>query len=112
MLLLNKEIYPLTSKNRFRGENSFDVIAYYDKQINNPGDVIKACSTLRSIYNKPGVLSFEQIKSLMKIGILIYDGSEDNIQTASYDLTLQDEFLKSGVKIEKKILLLFLLLLL
>lgn len=102
VLILNCDLFPLNSDNRFRCEEKFDVIAYYDKRKNNPNDLVSACSVLLEIYNKPGVLSGEQIKSLMKLGILIYNGNETNIQVASYDLTLHGEFLRSGVRIEEQ----------
>ena len=32
MLILNNEFYPLNSDNKFRDEDQFDVIAYYNKR--------------------------------------------------------------------------------
>jgi len=102
LLILNDDIYPLNNDKRFRSEESFDVIAYYNKSKNNSDDVVNACSVLMEIYNKPGILSAEQIRSLIKLGVLIYGGKEKNIEQASYDLSLHNEYLKSGVSIENK----------
>jgi len=101
VLVLNDKNFPLNSNKRFRSEESFDVIAYYRISDNNQGDIVNACKVLLEICNAPGVLSFEQIESLTKIGILIYNVNCKNIQYASYDLNLHNEYLKSGVSMEK-----------
>lgn len=100
LLILNLETHNLYSELRFRSELKFDAVGYYNKHYHRPEDIECACAALISTVKSPGVLSHDQIKSLMKIGILIYDGDYKRIESASYDLLLDKEHLKSGIKID------------
>jgi deoxycytidine triphosphate deaminase len=89
----------LYTEKRFSSENFFDVIAYYDKDVNRVEDIVNACEVLDHILSHPGVLASEQIVTLMKLGILIFDGTEKRVKGASYDLLIDKEHLQSGIKV-------------
>lgn len=97
LLVLNDKVEGMYSGVIFRSESNFDAIAYYDHTINNISDILDAAETLKFIFNKPGVLTHQHIKSLLKVGILIYKGRNDSTKGASYDLSLDGEHLLSGV---------------
>lgn len=99
MLILDKSAYTLNSPLRFASEKDFDVIAYYDVSVNQPENIIEACEVLDFILMCPGILAHQQIRSLMKLGILIYDGDESRVKGASYDLFIDREYLRSGIEV-------------
>lgn len=86
---------------RFKSESKFDTIGYVNSKYQSPDDIIEVCETLANISKVPGVLTHQQILSLMKLRILIYDGSDTNISSASYDLSLDKEHLRAGVEIKE-----------
>ena len=99
MLVLDKSTHTLYTEKRFSSENYFDVIAYYDKDVNRVDDIVNACKVLDRILSHPGVLACEQIVTLMKLGILVFDGTEQRVKGASYDLLIDKEHLRSGIEV-------------
>lgn len=102
ILILDKSKHTLFSPQRFVSEKDFDVIAYYDASVNQPKDITEACEVLDFILMYPGILAHQQIISLMKLGILIYDGDEKRVKGASYDLFIDGEYLRSGIEVITK----------
>ena len=99
ILLLNKNNFKLYTETRFTYEEEFDAVGYYNPALNNPEDVIEACRVLDEILSRPAVITYQQITTLMKLHILIYDGDPRRIKGASYDLEVDKEHLKSGSEI-------------
>ncbi|MFA6054167.1 MAG: hypothetical protein WC769_02210 [Thermodesulfovibrionales bacterium] len=99
ILILDKSTCTLYNEPRFVSERDFDVIAYYDIKTNQPKDIIDACKVLDYILVHPGILAHQQIITLMKLGILIYDGAERRVKGASYDLFIDKEYLRSGIEV-------------
>jgi len=102
ILVLDRQNEDMYSGIEFRSERHFDVVAYYNRKINRPEDLDKVIKTLIQIRDEPGIIAFQQIKILMNLGILIYDGDISRIQGASYDLVIDKEFLRSGVAVEER----------
>jgi len=100
ILILDKKNYQLYTESRFRAENQFDAIAYYDTSTNSEQDIKEICEVLDEILENPGVLPYQQIKSLMVLGLLIFDGNVGRIRGGSYDLHIDERYLKSGIAIE------------
>lgn len=99
MLVLDKNTHQLYSEKRFVSESNFDAIAYYDKETHRPADISETCCVFDYLLSHPGVLSHQQIATLMKLGMLIYDGNPNRVRGASYDLLIGREYLKSGIKV-------------
>ena len=99
ILILDKPAHGLYSEARYVSEEKFDVIAYYDKAINSLQDVNDVLKVFDHLLSFPGVLSHQQISALMKLGILLYNGVQKRIKGASYDLLIDKEHLKSGIKV-------------
>ena len=99
ILILDKETHALYSEKRFVSEIIFDAIAYYDKDTNRPQDVIDVCEVFSHLLSFPGILSHQQIATLLKLGILIYNGKLNRVKGASYDLLIDKEYLKSGIEV-------------
>lgn len=99
ILILNKETHLLYSESRFRSEDNFDAVAYYNIDNNSPHDIIEMCEVFDYLLSHPGMLSHYQILTLMKLGILIYNGDGSRVRGASYDLLIDREHLKSGVQV-------------
>lgn len=96
LLILNDDKEGMYSGIEFRSEPKFDAVAYFRPNYNNINDIINCAKSLYHIYRKPGVLNYQQIDALLKLGILIYHGKQCDIKGASYDLTLDKEHLHSG----------------
>ena len=101
LLVLERNNEGMYSGKEFRSEKCFNVVAYYNQEWNQPEDLNCVIDSLTNILQSPGVISYQQIKSLMKLGILIYDGDFSRIRGASYDLVIDKEFLRSGVAVEQ-----------
>ena len=86
----------------YRSEKQFDTIAFFDEEKNNLGDVLDAINVLKELIVKPGVLNQYQIKKLVSLNILIYEPNHDNIEPASYDLSLSQEHFNSGIDFTRK----------
>jgi len=99
VLILDKTTHSLYSKKQFVCEKNFDVIAYYDNDSNRPEHIIAVLECFDHLLSCPGVLSHQQISTLMKLGILIYNGDLSRVRGASYDLIIDKEHLKSGIKV-------------
>jgi len=97
ILILDKTTHILYSEKRFVSENNFDAIAYYDKDTNRPQDIMDVCEVFDHLLSFPGMLSHQQISTLMKLGILLYNGNPHRVKGASYDLLIDKEHLKSDV---------------
>lgn len=100
ILVLNKKTHTLYSEKRYLSEKIFKVIAYYDTEIHLPQDILDVCNVFDRLLSFPGMLSHQQISILMKLGILLYDGKTNRVKGASYDLLIDREHLKSGIKVE------------
>jgi deoxycytidine triphosphate deaminase len=100
VLILDKTTHSLYSQKQFISEKNFDVIAYYDKDSNRPQDVVEVLDCFDHLLSFPGVLSHQQISTLMKLGILLYNGDQRRVRGASYDLIIDKEHLKSGIKVD------------
>ncbi len=101
LLVLDSRQYELYTEPRYRCENEFDAVGYYDVRVNTPEDIDAVCRVLRELAMHPGVLTYSQISTLMRLRILVYDGSRGRVQGASYDLVVDREFMRSGVSIEE-----------
>ena len=100
ILVLDKTSYSLYSSKTFISEKDFDVIAYFDPETNRPEQILEVCSCFDYLLSNPGVLSHQQISTLMQLGILLYNGDPGRIKGASYDLVIDREHLKSGIEVK------------
>jgi deoxycytidine triphosphate deaminase len=102
LLVLDKNKEGMYSGVTYRSENLFDAVAYYDPSFNTTSDLTDAVEVLIHLLNKPGVINHQQLITLMKVGIIVYDGSIINAKGASYDLTIDKEHLRSGIEVVER----------
>ena len=102
LLVLDKNEEGMYSGVSYRSEDLFDVIAYYDPSFNTTSDLTDAAKILIELFYKPGVINHQQLIALMKVGILVYDGTFGNAKGASYDLTIDKEHLCSGIEVVRR----------
>lgn len=99
LLILDKKTEGMYSDIKYRSEDQFDTIAFFDKDRNNVNDIINAVATLKDILKQPGVLNERQIYTLTALDILIYNSVSNNVKSASYDISVSTEHFKSGIKL-------------
>jgi hypothetical protein len=86
-------------------ENQINAIAYYNENKNSQNDVIGVCEVLVETIKKPGILCSQQIRTLMRLGIIIYDGNPDKLDGATYNLSVDKEYCLAGVNIHKDVII-------
>lgn len=103
ILVLNRQTEGLYKNNNFEARSAVDAISYYDPGVNTNDELIFVIKTLRSIYCRPGVLNGKQIKTLMKLGVIVYDGEESRVETATYTFGLDKEYCIAGVEFKESV---------
>lgn len=91
------------TNSNFECRSAVDAVAYYDPDVNSNDELISAIKTLGSICCRPGVLSGEQIKYLMKLGLIVYDGEESRVETATYTFGLDKQYCIAGVEFKESV---------